>query len=325
MMQEREIFRALEETVEEGLKRFPPPDERGWKPAQFFDFMERKSYEEELNELRKGAKNLSDALLVTLVGSTITEEALPSYAMRSNYLAQDGTGTSDDPWSRWQRAWNAEENQHGDALHQYLLLSGRVDMNAVDLSTQHLIVNGFPQSPNPYHVILYPMFQEPIAKVGHANTARLARAQGDSVLATLCGKIAGDEARHALFFRDIGRKLFELTPGLATIYFASLMTQGINMPSELMADARHDTPSTLYRNFGEVARSIDMYTPTDYADILDDLNRQLGIQHLHLQGDAARAQAKLLKIPGRMRKVAERRERILHKTVPFDWIYGREA
>lgn len=57
----------------------------------------------------------------------ITEEALPSYHSMLNRLdeAGDRTGFDQGPWARWNRAWTAEENRHGDLLNKYLYLSGR--------------------------------------------------------------------------------------------------------------------------------------------------------------------------------------------------------
>jgi acyl-[acyl-carrier-protein] desaturase len=95
--------------------------------------------------LRRSAAGLSDEVLVVLVGDTITEEALPSYQTMINRFEglSDQTGESDYSWARWTRGWTAEENRHGQLLSTYLYLSGRVDMRAVEVTTQHLIRNGF--------------------------------------------------------------------------------------------------------------------------------------------------------------------------------------
>ena len=60
----------------------------------------------------------------------ITEEALPTYMAMLNTLdgVRDETGAADTPWGRWNRAWTAEENRHGDLMNKYCYLSGRVNM-----------------------------------------------------------------------------------------------------------------------------------------------------------------------------------------------------
>jgi hypothetical protein len=45
-------------------------------------------------------------------------------------------------WSKWIRQWTSE-NRHGDLLNKYLYLSGRVNMREVEMTTQHLISDGF--------------------------------------------------------------------------------------------------------------------------------------------------------------------------------------
>jgi acyl-[acyl-carrier-protein] desaturase len=45
-------------------------------------------------------------------------------------------------WSKWIRQWTGE-NRHGDLLNKYLYLSGRVNMREVEMTTQHLINDGF--------------------------------------------------------------------------------------------------------------------------------------------------------------------------------------
>jgi acyl-[acyl-carrier-protein] desaturase len=74
----------------------------------------------------------------------VSEEALPTYLTMLNTLdvTRDETGASVTPWAVWGRGWAAEENRHGDALQQYLYLTGRVDMRAVQRTTQYLIGSG---------------------------------------------------------------------------------------------------------------------------------------------------------------------------------------
>jgi hypothetical protein len=53
--------------------------------------------------------------------------------------------SSDDRSSSWAtlaRSWTAEENRHGDLLHKYLYLSGKVDMRMVETTIHYLIRSG---------------------------------------------------------------------------------------------------------------------------------------------------------------------------------------
>jgi acyl-[acyl-carrier-protein] desaturase len=66
---------------------------------------------------------------VTLVGDTITEEALPTY---ESWLMVRKDNVERNGWSKWIRQWTSEENRHGDLLNKYLYLSGRVNMREVE-------------------------------------------------------------------------------------------------------------------------------------------------------------------------------------------------
>ena len=100
-------------------------------------------------------------------------------------------GADDTAWARWNRAWTAEENRHGDLLNKYLYLTGRVDMRSVETTVQHLIGSGFdPQmSNNPLLCFVYTSFQERATKISHMNTASQARLHGDLNLANICSVI----------------------------------------------------------------------------------------------------------------------------------------
>lgn len=66
-----------------------------------------------MKEFRARAKELSDEVLVVLVGDMVTEEALPTYQTLLNTFegVDDPTGTSESAWCKWTRGWTSEENR----------------------------------------------------------------------------------------------------------------------------------------------------------------------------------------------------------------------
>jgi acyl-[acyl-carrier-protein] desaturase len=82
---------------------------------------------------------------VTLVGDTITEEALTYESWLMDVEGIDNVERNG--WSKWIRQWTSEENRHGDLLNKYLYLSGRVNMREVEMTTQHLISDGLTLEP----------------------------------------------------------------------------------------------------------------------------------------------------------------------------------
>ncbi|KAK8663578.1 hypothetical protein V6N13_083390 [Hibiscus sabdariffa] len=114
----------------------------------------------------------------------ITEEALLTYQTMLNITdgVLDETCSSLTSWAIWTRAWTAEENRHGNMLHKYLYLSGRVDMRQ-DPKIEN----------NPYLTFIYTSFQERETFISHKNTTKLAWEHGNAKLAKLFGFVASDE------------------------------------------------------------------------------------------------------------------------------------
>lgn len=321
----REILEELTPTIEEYLEN-PSWSNRTWNPGTILNFMEGPDREEQLAQFAERSKRVSDQALVIATGFAITERGLPNYSARTAHISGDGTGVSKDAWSRFFRRWNAEEEEHGAILSRYLFLTGRVDMAAFDHSTFSLIENGFAQNPDEtYHALFYPMIQEPIAQIGYVNLAKLV-ASSDPLLAGICRKIAGDEARHAAFYKAVGKALFssKKRKDEAIVHFAGFMSKVLNMPSRLMADRTNGAPPTLYERFTNVAVSSGVFGGSDYADILEGLNRDLGVIDFDARSEyLENAKINLIGLPDRLRKMAKRRAK--HTPAPFDWIYGRTA
>ncbi len=180
--QRLDVMRALEPSVEAALTTLPPPD-------AVLAALRRAPDAEGRGLARRGwttcgteAAHLSDEMLVVLVGNVVTEEALPSYLATINRCGgmTDRTGVDAHPWARWARAWTAEEKRHGDAGRGYLLLSGRVDLLAVERTVQHLLRNGFDNRAggDPYRGLAYASFQEHATKLAWIQLGRLAGACG---------------------------------------------------------------------------------------------------------------------------------------------------
>jgi len=265
-------------------------------------------------------------VLVVLVADMVTEEALPSYAVSLNILAEDYTGTDDRPWAKWLRGWTAEENRHGDLLNAYLRLTGRVDMRAVEVTVHHLISNGFNARayPDLYGGLVYTAFQERATKVSHANVGKLAAAQGDAALARICQRIAGDEARHEAFYTAVMGKVMDEDPEGGMVTIMSMLRRVIAMPGRLMFDGKDPD---LFDHFAAVAQRLGVYTALDYARIVEHLVRTWGVAGRAVSGKAARAQEYLCKHAERCHLLAlQAADGMAGQTpVGFSWIFDRKV
>jgi acyl-[acyl-carrier-protein] desaturase len=319
-----EMLRGLKGDVADNL--LLSPIDEAWQPSDYLPDLSAEDWVNQVQRFKDHARDLDDELLVVLVADMITEEALPSYSMALNLLAEDPTGTSDSPWARWMRGWTAEENRHGDLLNAYLRLTGRVDMRAVEVTIHHLLNNGFnPQAyPDLYGGLVYTAFQERATKLSHANVARLALARGDANLSRICLKIAGDEARHEAFYTRIMSRVMDEDPDGGLLTFRSMMRRIIAMPGRLMFDGKD--PS-LFDHFASVAQRSRIYTIRDYASIADHLLKTWRVADRCVSGKAARAQEYLCGLPRQYEEMAGKIEQKLEEgpRYPFSWIYDRVA
>ncbi len=168
------VLHSMQDFVRENLQ-FLAPIEKAWQPTDYLPDLTAEDWRERVQSFRDPAQSITDELLVVLVGDMVTEEALPSYAVSLNEIAQERHGDSKTPWSIWLRGWTAEENRHGDLLNAYLRLTGRVDMRAIEVTINHLIANGFnPRTfPDPYNGLIYTSFQERATRISHGNVGKL--------------------------------------------------------------------------------------------------------------------------------------------------------
>ena len=318
------VVETIEPRLTEAMERYLKPQTKLWQPADFMPDTTADGFMDELKEFRQRAAGVPDALLAVLIGDMITEEALPSYQSWIGRLmgVGDQTGTDQTNWAKWNRAWTAEENRHGDLLNQYLLLSGRVNMKAVQQTVHSLIFNGFdPRTENdPYLGFIYTSFQERATFISHKNTAMLARLSGDDPLQRMCSAIAGDERRHEHAYKFFISCVFDVDPNGAMIAFGKMMRTKITMPAFLMTDVNGDG---LFEPFSATAQALKVYTTTDYADIIEDLLTTWSIaDRTGLSPDAQKAQDYVCKLPARFHRLAARIKPST-ETVTLPWLYDR--
>ncbi|WJZ88277.1 hypothetical protein VitviT2T_007594 [Vitis vinifera] len=80
-----EIFKSMENWVEENVLIHLKPVEKCWQPQDFLPDPASDGFHERVKELQERAKGTPDDYFVVLVGHMITEEALPTYQTFSNF------------------------------------------------------------------------------------------------------------------------------------------------------------------------------------------------------------------------------------------------
>ncbi|MBW4890893.1 acyl-ACP desaturase [Mucilaginibacter sp. HMF5004] len=305
--QRREVMQHIEQYMLEKMFTFLKPVDEIWQPSDFLPDSTKDTFFSDVKELRESAGGLSYDLLAVLVGDTITEEALPTY--ESWLMMVDGVSRNEEGgWMKWTRHWTAEENRHGDLLNKYLYLTGRVDMRAMEVSTQYLIADGFDigTGSDPYRNFIYTSFQELATNVSHRRVASLAKKDGDTLLSKMCGVIAADEMRHAKAYKHFIEKIFEVDPNEAMIAFEDMMRQKIVMPAHFLREMGTKIGQT-FGHFTDAAQRLGVYTAIDYVDILKELIVDWKIEHIEgLSESGEKARDYVLKLPDRLIRIAER-------------------
>jgi len=304
-----EVMQFLEKNIDTFVDQYLIPVEKIWQPTDLLPDSQNETFFEDVKELREIAKELPYDFWVTLVGDTITEEALPTY--ESWLMDVEGVNQADNignGWSKWIRNWTGEENRHGDVLNKYLYLSGRVNMREIEMTTQHLINDGFDigTGRDPYKNFVYTSFQELATYVSHNRVAQIAKKFGDNKLSKMCKLIAGDEMRHHHAYSEFVNRIFQVDPSEMMLAFQYMMKQKIVMPAHFLRESGEKI-STAFEQFSDSAQRIGVYTANDYVEIMQKLIDKWEISKISgLTDEAEKARDYLMKLPARMARISER-------------------
>ncbi|BCY27921.1 acyl-ACP desaturase [Flavobacterium okayamense] len=305
-----EVMQFLEKKIDSFVEEFLIPTEKIWQPTDLLPNSEKETFFDELKDLREIAKDLPYDFWVVLVGDTITEEALPTYEtwLMDVEGVKQKEENGDNGWAKWLRQWTGEENRHGDVLNKYLYLSGRVNMREVEVTTQHLINDGFDPGTgrDPYKNFVFTSFQELATYISHNRVAQMAKKFGDNKLSKMCRLIAGDEMRHHLAYSQFVKNIFEVDPSEMMLSFQYMMKNKINMPAQLIRESGEKIGSA-FEEFSNAAQRIGVYTALDYVDIMKKLIDKWEIDKVtNLTSEAEKARDYLMKLPERMTRISER-------------------
>ena len=319
-----EVMQTVEKSLDELLTKYLKPIDENWQPSDLLPDSKEPGFFEEIEEIQALAKEMNYDLFAVLIGDTITEEALPTY---ESWL-MDIEGIEEDNkngWSKWVRAWTAEENRHGDLLNKYLYLSGRVNMREMEISTQYLLSDGFDiqTGRDPYRSFIYTSFQELATNISHRRVATLSQKTGNSRLGKICGVIAADEARHANAYINFVNRILEIDPSEILLAFEDMMKKKIVMPAHFLRESAEEI-GTLFSHFSDAAQRIEVYTTQDYIDILKSLLNDWNIANIvGITDSAEKARDYLMALPKRLQRISER-IRIPQKQFEFKWIAVQE-
>jgi acyl-[acyl-carrier-protein] desaturase len=175
-----------------------------------------------------------------MITNLLTEDNLPSYHREiATRFGRDGA------WGTWVGRWTAEENRHGIALRDYLIVTRGVDPVELERARMDYMTTGYDSGDkSPLEAVAYVSFQELATRVSHRNTGR---ATGDPIADQLLARIATDENLHMVFYRNLVEAAFEIDPD-ATMRAVADEVINFEMPGATMAGFRRN--SMLIANAG---------------------------------------------------------------------------
>jgi acyl-[acyl-carrier-protein] desaturase len=148
---------------------------------------------------------LNDELRSALFVNLLTEDNLPYY-----FRTIERTFGPEDAWGEWNRRWTAEEGRHSIAIRDYLTVTRAIDPVALERARMAQVSCGeVPEPQTPQDAIAYVALQELATRISHHNTGKL---MDDPAGYEVLKRVASDENRHYLFYRDLVTAALELDP-----------------------------------------------------------------------------------------------------------------
>ena len=211
-----DLLRELEPVVEKNMNRHLSMH-KPWNPHDYIPWSDGKNfYALGGQDWEPGQSKLTDVAQVAMVQNLMTEDNLPSYHREiAMSMGMDGA------WGQWVNRWTAEENRHGIALRDYLVVTRAVDPIELEKLRIEVVNRGFSPGQNQqgdlfcenlFDSILYVTFQELATRVSHRNTGK---ACNDTIADQLLAKISQDENLHMIFYRDISEAGIAIAPNKA--------------------------------------------------------------------------------------------------------------
>jgi len=306
-----EVLRDLEGPVQELMEAHERKREL-WFPADLIQPEGDACPDEFFQRLRAQAEGIPDPIRAALALNMLTEEGLPHFhRLLAVYLGDESH------WRSWNNLWTAEEDRHGQVLHDYARDTRLFDQRKIEEMQFEYIRRGFhPEwDRDPYRVFVYTTVQERATQFSHGETGRIV-SEYEPRLGGMLGHVAKDEARHYAFYRSVFDLILERDPNQA-LHSASFILPAIDMPGVTMPG---------FKELADVIRRAGIYGPRDYLRIVQEQIRYWKIESLQGLNELGRmAQEKIMGIPARLRRIAEIMEtRSRAKTFSFEVVFNRE-
>jgi len=314
---ERELYSKIEvlQDLEEKVGELMEVHERKrelWFPSDLMGPGPDESPDAHMAELRAQAAGIPDHARAALALNLLTEEGLPHFhRVLAVYLGDESF------WRKWNNLWTAEEDRHGQVLHDYARDTRLLQQRKLEEMQFEYLRAGFHPAwdKDPYRVFAYTTVQERATQFSHSETGKIV-AEYEPRLGVILSQVAKEEARHYTFYRTVFEEILKRDPDQA-LHSASFILPAIDMPGVTMPG---------FKELADVIRRSGIYGPRDYLRIVQEQIRYWKIDNLEGLGELGRkAQEKILGIPARLKRIADHMEtKSKGKTFSFEVVFNRE-
>ena len=211
-----QLLHELEPVVEQNINRHMRM-RKDWNPHDYIPWSDGKNYYAlGGQDWDPDQSKLSEVAQVSMLQNLLTEDNLPSYhrEIAMNF-------SMDGPWGYWVNRWTAEENRHGIALRDYLVVTRAIDPLELEELRVEQVTRGFSPGQGPqgemfaeslFDSVIYVTFQELATRVSHRNTGK---ACNETVADQLLQRVSADENLHMIFYRDVSAAGLDFAPNQA--------------------------------------------------------------------------------------------------------------
>jgi acyl-[acyl-carrier-protein] desaturase len=141
----------------------------------------------------------------SLFVNLLTEDNLPYY-----FRTIEAMFGRDSAWGEWSRRWTAEEGRHSIVIRDYLTVTRALDPVGLERARMAQVSCGqVPEPETPQEGLVYVALQELATRIAHHNTGKMI---ADPVGYDVMKRVASDENRHHLFYRDLCTAALEIDP-----------------------------------------------------------------------------------------------------------------
>ncbi|QIV82810.1 acyl-ACP desaturase [Mycolicibacterium frederiksbergense] len=233
------LLHELESIAEDNVNRHLATT-KDWYPHDYVPWQEGRNFAATGGaDWEPGQSSLGEVARAAMITNLLTEDNLPSYHRQAA-----GSFSQDGPWGAWVNRWTAEENRHGIAIRDYLVVTRAVDLAALERARMEHVTNGFAATKEELSKydsdflmsVAYVTFQELATRVSHRNTGRVC---DDPIADRLLSRIAADENLHMIFYRNICDAALDLSPD-QTLDAVAAVVENFRMPGQGMPDFRRN-------------------------------------------------------------------------------------